>query len=243
MTRTRKDGLALLLALVLAGGTLLWSVPAWAAPLTAQETDRPSQALEALLAAAFSVEYGDAERDYLLRWQRPVKVSLTGDYLPEDEAFLDAFLLEITEMAEAYNMTAFPGISRAKTKREANLRVIYCPLDEMAQHLKFYEPDNWGYFEYYFENYRLTKATVVVSTDVTNQEQRNHLLMEEIVGSLGLTNDIDDHPDSIVYQPWTETQQLSDLDWLMLSYLYHKDVRPGMTSRQAYQKLLPLVQR
>lgn len=234
MTHKKRPGLALLLALTLLGCAL----PAVASP----NANRGMQALDAFMDAAFSVEYGDAQRDFMLRWQQPVKVHLSGDYLPEDEAFLDAFLQELTLKAEEYGMTAFPGIMRVASERRANLKVIYCPLDEMARHLTFYEPDNWGLFEYFYDDYRITGATVVVSSDVTTQRQRNHLLMEEIVGSLGLTDDIDDHPDSIVYQPWTETQQLSDLDWLMLSYLYHDALRPGMTSRQAYRVLKPLVE-
>ncbi len=240
MKKLRLISAALVLALVLTAAVSLAQAAQPQEKAETQETPRGIQALDAFMVAGFSVEFGDQGRDFMLRWQKPIKLSLSGDYTPEDEAFLDAFLQTIHEKGEEYGLIAFPGIERVADDRSANMRVIYCPLDEMENHLTYYEPDNWGLFEYYYDNYRMTRATVVVSSDVTNQQQRNHLLMEEIVGSLGLTNDIDEHEDSIVYQPWTETQELSDLDWLMLSYLYSDQLKPGITSDRAYELLLPV---
>ena len=203
------------------------------------QLERNRQALYAFLDAAFTVEYHNEGRDYMLRWEKPIRISLEGTYTSKDEAFLDAFLAEVTNRAADGEFTAFPGIARVQAGGKANVRVIFCPLDEMDSYLTFYEPDNWGLFEYYYDNYRIYRGAVVVANDVTTQRQRNHLLMEELVGVMGLTNDIYTYSDSIVYQAWTETQQLSDLDWLMLGYLYSDLVKPGMTSVQAYAQLLP----
>ena len=72
---------------------------------------------------------------------------------------------------------------------------------------------------------------------MTDQAARNHLLLEEITGGLGLANDIDTEKDSILYQPWTTTQQLSDLDWQLLNLLYDRRVTPGMDTETALRAL------
>ncbi len=239
MLRPLRVLMAVALCLALAWAPL---APAHEAPAFNPESPQAARrlALDSFLQAAFSAEYGDTGRDALIRWEEPIRLSLSGNYTREDEAFLEEFLLTVEEQA-ADGFDAFPGIRRVSERERPNMRVIYCPLEEMGNHLSSYQTGNWGYFEYYYLDYRMDEATVVVATDVTTQRQRNHLLMEEIVGSLGLTNDIHTFSDSIVYQPWTETQQLSDLDWLMLSYLYSDRVRLGMTAQEAYDALLPVV--
>lgn len=229
--------LGLLLALSLAL-PVLGAAPAFA---PANELERLRQALYGFLDSAFSVEFGSNGRNFMVRWNKPVTVSLEGDYTPEDEVFFDAFINGFDQKMQEYGAKAFPGISRVDSPDKARVRVIYCKLDEMDQYMEFYEPDNWGLFEYWYDDYVMTRGTVTIATDVTKPVQRNHLLMEELVGTLGLTNDIYTYSDSIVYQPWTETQQLSDMDWLMLSYLYSSRTKSGMTAVQAYEALLPLL--
>ncbi len=54
-------------------------------------------------------------------------------------------------------------------------------------------------------------------------------MMEELTGCLGLANDHNLYRDSILYQPWTTVQSLSEVDWIMLNYLYSPLVSPGDT--------------
>ena len=59
------------------------------------------------------------------------------------------------------------------------------------------------------------------------QPDRIHLIQEELVGALGLTNDHWDDKTSILYQGWTTTQSPSPLDWQMLNFLYSPLTHPG----------------
>lgn len=182
--------------------------------------------------AAFSVEYGDGG-DVLHRWESPLLLYVHGSPTPEDEETIDAFMQQLNE-----NVAGFPGISRTLDQSLANVTVAYVPLEQMQYHVTDYREGNWGYVSYFWnaEN-QMFCLEIAIASDKTNQKERNHLFMEELVGGLGLTNDIEGHPDSIIYQPWTDTQQLSRMDWQLLNLLYDKRLQSGMTWQQAKKAL------
>ena len=94
---------------------------------------------------------------------------------------------------------------------------------------------------FFYSNYCLYDAEIGIANDVTTQEDRNHIVMEEIVGGIGLGNDHYVYSDSIIYQPWSNAQQLSEVDWLMLNMVYSPVVKPGMSYEQVRGLLLPLI--
>ena len=57
-------------------------------------------------------------------------------------------------------------------------------------------------------------------------------------GSAGRTNDHYYYEDSIVYQPWTTVQQLSDVDWIMLNMLYSPLTYPGMQKQELHETFM-----
>ena len=61
---------------------------------------------------------------------------------------------------------------------------------------------------------------------------------EELVGALGLPNDHMVYSDSILYQKYTTTRSLSEVDWLMLNMLYSPVTRPDMTWSEAEDALI-----
>lgn len=183
-------------------------------------------------ASAFEPEYGD-QVSKIRRWTKPILISVIGDATEED-------LLTLNRFIDLLNLrvNGLPEVSLAGAKQKASLTIHYARLEELPNILPEYVPGNWGYFSYRYDGgYRINKAVVLLASDVTDQEARNHLLLEEIVGLLGLTNDIDTHSDSIIYQPWTTTQNLSELDWELLDLLYDSNIKPGMTRKQAYKAL------
>lgn len=201
----------------------------------AAETSPEREALEAFMLACFGSEYGPDHE--LTRWEQPIRLSLEGSPTPEDRAFAQAFIDQLND-----RVAGFPGISLVGALGRPNVRVSYAPLDSLHRYVEGYVSGNWGYFSYWYEDYRMTKAQIGLASDAANQQQRNHLFMEELVGALGLAKDIDSHPESIVYQPWTETQQLADIDWLMLNYLYHPRLSPGMSADEAHDLLTGLLE-
>ncbi|MHC1786829.1 MAG: DUF2927 domain-containing protein [Christensenellales bacterium] len=220
--------LALMMLLTCCLSGLAQTAPAFDPP---NELERRRQALYCFLDSAFGSEYGQDHA--LVRWQKPIRLSLAGGFSPEDEAFAVDFLAQLNA-----RVPGFPGVSRVEAAGKPHIQGTYAPLDELADYVEGYAEGNWGYFSYWYDDYRMTKAQIGIASDVTNQVQRNHLLMEELLGALGLGTDIYTYSDSVLYEPWTEVQQPSDLDWLMLGYLYDPRLTPGMSQVKAYAALL-----
>lgn len=197
------------------------------APAARAEVFAPTDAADALQTAlelcktcAFAAEFGGAHK--LARWEEPIRIFVGGSPTRADRETIEDFILQL-----AYRVPTMPNVTVVGNRADANMFIWYGPLDEMSQHVTNYPEGNWGAFTYWYRSYRMVKAEIGIASDVTNQRERNHLVMEEIVGALGLTNDHEVFSDSILYQRWTTTQELSEVDWLMLNMIYHPDVAPG----------------
>ena len=182
------------------------------------------KAFQQFEACAFSAEYGGGDRDYTARWEKPIVVYFIGNYTDSDLAFFFRFALELAE-----NVPGMPEIRLTTDKDESNIQIYFTSLDKLSESLSSYTEGNWGYFTFWNSGSSITNAEIGISTDVTNQQQRNHILMEEFVGALGLANDHFLYEDSILYGNWTEVQSLSNADWLMLKFLYDTRFSAGLT--------------
>ena len=170
---------------------------------------------------ALNVEYGSAN-GVLKRWEKPIRVKVMGDYTDEDYATL-------TDHIDTLNgLGILPKISIVSS--DANFFIYFVPLDEMDDVIPGYVEGNWGYFYLYWgsSNYVINKAYMGIATDVTTQEARNHLILEEFTQSLGLMNDSYDYENSIFQAEWTTTQSLMDIDYMLLYMLYNDYLEPGM---------------
>lgn len=193
----------------------------------------PSQAaLDGFFAAAFTSEYGDTDRNTLIRWEEPLSIYVRGAYTTQDMTTLTEFLNELSN-----SVPGLPAIAFASSENEANVVISFVPLVEMALNLTTYEPGNWGLMNCFSEDTGIRYGLIAIATDVTEQEDRNHLIMEEFVNMLGLTNDLGFAPDSIIYQPYTRTQALSAMDYEMLNLLYSPYLLSGMKEDEARQAL------
>lgn len=181
-------------------------------------------ALRQFEACAFSAEYGGDGRNYTVRWEKPIAVYFAGDYTDEDLSFFFRFITELSQ-----TVRGLPEIRLTTDQSQSNVQITFTTLDRMGEYVSNYTEGNWGYFTYWNMGSSISSLEIAIATDVTTQRQRNHLLMEEFVGGLGLANDhyLDD--DSILYGEWTETQSLTTADLLMLCFLYDERISAGRT--------------
>lgn len=188
---------------------------------------------EAFAEAAFRAEYDAEGTDSLRRWEQPILIWAGGAFTEEDLARLNSFVEDLNS-----KVGGLPFVSIVEEQEKANLKIQFAPLVELGQLDSSYVQGNWGYFTFWYDEAQaIYKASILVASDVTSQWERNHLILEETVGALGLPNDIENEPDSIIYQPWTTTQELSVLDWQLLNLVYDENLRPGMTWAQAQTAL------
>jgi hypothetical protein len=77
------------------------------------------------------------------------------------------------------------------------------------------------------------QARILITTEGISQTERNHLIREEVTQAIsGCMKDSDDYADSIFYQAWTQTAELSSLDREVIRLMYRPDIQPGMDRDQ-----------
>lgn len=218
----RTGAAALLAALCLSG----CSGPAAATPApaaTPAATASADASTEYFLELAFSAEYGGD--GILCRWEAPISIEVHGNPTREDLATLQALLDDFPQV---------PGLPPVRrVAGGGNVQLFFVPLEGLGNVVPGYVPGNWGFFYTLYDKGVIHSAWVGIATDVTDQAQRNHLILEEMTQMLGLFSDSNRYEDSIFYGPWTQTQQLSSLDWEVLRLLYSARLKPGMTRSEA----------
>lgn len=193
--------------------------------------DARLQALNCLILCAFDAEYGDP-RGYLVRWEDPIYLYIGGNPTAKDIQKVDEMILQL-----AYRVPNMPNIYRTNNEYESNVTMYFVPMDQLGNYVSGYVEGNWGMVTYHYMNSVITSAEIGIATDVTNQMQRNHLILEEFINGIGLGNDQYEYSDSIVYQPWSEVQQPSEIDWLMLNMVYSPELKAGMTADEAWNAM------
>ena len=185
-------------------------------------TEARKKALNVFKAVAFSSEDHNNGRDYLVRWNTPIRIYATGDATARDLKTLDDFIMNL-----GLRVPCMPPVYRVGSRQNADIVIAFCPLSDMKKWVTDYTEGNWGYFYFSWNNSYIYKAEIAIASDVTDQQSRNHLIQEELFGAMGLANDHWEYSDSIVYQGWTTVQQPSEMDWLMMNYLYSPLVKAG----------------
>ena len=66
------------------------------------------------------------------------------------------------------------------------------------------------------------------------------MILEEIYNGLGPIQDTSMRSDSIIYSEFSQPQNLTDIDELLLKLLYHPDILPGMNAQQCEQVIRAL---
>lgn len=192
-------------------------------------TEEETHLREVFLKTVFSIEYGDDTGAAMHRWEQPIIIWAGEEIMPGDEQALFAFADELD--ARVANL---PPIYWTRNREDANVTVAFAPLDRLHEFAESYVEGNWGFVSFWWNDAQeMDYAQIAIASDVTSQEERNHLIMEELVGALGLTNDIETDPDSIIHREWTVIQELSGMDWELLNLLYDARLTSGMTWEEA----------
>ena len=174
-------------------------------------------------------EYGaSASSSLVQKWTEPIYYYYQGNYTQQDIVVLERFVAELN------SLEGFPGIHESDNWGEANLDIYFCDPDEFP-----YYVGDWAYGQnldgavsFWYDNNEIYYATICYS-DEMRQYTRNSVILEEIYNGLGPIQDTVLREDSIIYQYFTEPQDLTDVDWLILKLLYHEDMKCGYTEASA----------
>ena len=177
---------------------------------------------EVCLDAEF-VHSGDAS--LLQKWAEPIYYFLNGDPTDEDLAVLNDFTLWLN------TIEGFPGIYETQNAQMANLRIHFCTQKDMLSLMG----DNFtgmdGAVTFWYMGNAIYDAIICYRTDL-EQQLRNSVILEEIYNGLGPIQDTQLRSDSIIYSDYSEPQQLTKIDELILKLLYHPDMKCGMNAAE-----------
>lgn len=167
------------------------------------------------------------------KWNEPLKYYIEGETTEKDIEVFEDFVAKLNEMK------GFPGISKAENPIFANFNVYFCPLSEFEAHLNIDLGCVDGGVTFWYIDNAIYNATVCYRNDI-DQITRNSVILEEIYNGLGPAQDTNLRTDSIIYSGFSEPQELTDVDWLILKLLYHPDIKSGMTASQCEQVIRKL---
>ncbi len=124
-------------------------------------------------------------------------------------------------------------------KEKTNIEIYFVPESEF-KHIEWrYKIGNTGFFWTWWNPFtsNIYRARILISTTAITQQERNHVIYEELTQSLGLMNDSNHYADSIFYQPWSLVAGFSDIDKAIIQLLYHHTIRAGMNNIKVIKAL------
>ena len=176
---------------------------------------------------ALGVEYnhGSGDSSVVQKWARPIYYTVYGSPTQEDTALIESFAQQLN------TIEGFPGIYPAESAAEENLAIRFLPWQQMSADAGYVVngeyADGIAYWDYYIDSNDLYNARIWIRSDI-DQYTRNSVIYEEIINSLGLGNDTTLREDSIIYQYYSQVQEPSEMDWLLLKILYNENMLRGM---------------
>jgi hypothetical protein len=186
---------------------------------------------EVCLDAEF-VNSGDAT--LLQKWTLPIRYSLHGTYTEEDLATLNSFAQWLN------TIEGFPGIAEAGEDEPANLQIHFCTPSEMTELMGSQYTNMDGTVTFWYNMDNEIYDAIICCLNSLGQTLRNSVILEELYNGLGPIQDTSLRPDSLIYAEFSEPQELSEIDKLILQLLYHPDMECGMDSVQCEEVIRKL---
>ena len=168
-------------------------------------------------------EYNGPRRALVRKWTEPIMVTLEGDIESADMDLMERLFDYLN------SINGFPGISFTSDDFESNFIIRILPEEQYQEYARprVNGDATDGYSTIWYNEGIINKAEIGISADLERMN-KNHVILEEIVQSLGLQNDSYSYPDSLFYQDYNTPQWPSDLDCLLVEFLYHPLVTPGI---------------
>lgn len=188
--------------------------------------------IDYFLEIAMGSEFGSAS-PVVRKWTRDVRIEVIGSPTNEDRTTLNRVIESINAI-----------IGRTKLRideQRPDVEIYFVPESDFTIYESNYRPTNFGYFWIWWNgSFEIVRARIMISTDRITQEERSHLIREELTQILGLMKDSWAYKESIFYQGWTATTAYAEIDKVCIEILYRSEILPGMTRRQVEAVLLPL---
>jgi hypothetical protein len=165
---------------------------------------------------------------YVQKWVDPIYYMLEGDYSDDDVVVIENFAAWLN------TVEGFPGMYPTTDPVQRNLQIHFCDQQEIVHLMGRNFSDVDGGVTFWYLQNEIYDAIICIRSDLPRQ-LRTSVILEEIYNGLGPVQDTNLRPDSIIYQAYSEPQELTPVDELLLRLLYHPDILPGMDAQQCEQ--------
>ena len=186
--------------------------------------------IDYFLEIALGAEFGD-EIPVIKKWNKNIRIKIEGEPTIEDLEIINDIISDLNELVSCIKIKL--------VEKKENLTITFSPESDFGSIDQNYIPTNYGFFWalWHDDNYVIYNANILVSSVDITQNERSHLIREELTQSLGLMNDSDKYKDSIFYQEWTDFTEFCEIDRAVIKLLYQKKVKPGMSKEQVLKVL------
>lgn len=183
-----------------------------------------NQTIQYFTEISLGFEYGSAAK-VIRKWERDIKIKVEGNPTIEDMITLFKVVNDLNRL-----IGGKVNIDFVNENEDYTTLVYFGDLSTFRQVNSNYVDGNLGFFsvQYNFDN-ELYSSIILISTDKPTQSQKNHLIREELVQSLGLFQDNYLYEYSIFQARWTETQEFSEIDEKLIEMLYLDEIKSGMS--------------
>ena len=195
---------------------------------------------------AFGTEFGQSQNsNFIVKWSRGMRVYISNanpQDLAEVERIIDE-LIQLTGLSIDFTNQPLTG----NTFPENTIHISYTTQDEFNrkcggnryQDVVQEHREQKGFFcNDWNTQYVITKANILIDDTLQSQEQRNHLLREELTQALGIMKDSNAYTDSVFQASYSYAPtEYSELDKQVIQILYDRRLSPGMTQEQVLQAL------
>ena len=180
--------------------------------------------IEYFFEIAFGTEYG-ASQSLLHKWENNIGIKVNGTPTSAD---LDTLNQVVTELNSLVN-----SISLRIVDQNPNIDIHFTTMGQFASIIPGYVQGNMGYFSVWWNEIgAIYYANVLIASEGLSQQERSHLIREELTQSLGIMKDSNRYKDSIFFQGWTNTINYTPIDRSVISLLYDSRLKPNMTKDQ-----------
>lgn len=170
-------------------------------------------------------EFGD-EIPVIKKWTNDIRIKIVGKPTEADMQTINSIISDLNYL--------IGGIKIKLVDKKENLTITFSPENQFKAIDQNYVPTNYGFFWalWHDDNFVIYNASILVASADITQQERSHLIREELTQSLGLMNDSNKYKDSIFYQEWADVTKFSEIDRAVIKLLYLNKIKPGMSKEQ-----------
>lgn len=182
------------------------------------------QELEYFFETAIGVEFGSSQ-PIIHKWTDNIRIKVNGNPTSADLDVLNQVISELNILIESITIDL--------SEQNPNIEIYFTTTDQFSSIEPGYVSGNMGFFWVWWDsNGSINRGKILIALDGISQQERSHLIREELTQSLGIMNDSYSYEDSIFYQGWTDTINYLPIDITVISLLYDPRVKSGMTQDQ-----------